>query len=72
MQRKQVNSLVIDHAPVTACTVSHMLNIPLDHALNQLRVLENQGKVRHVTDRAGVMRWERCAEVIDLHPKQAA
>jgi hypothetical protein len=42
--------------------ISLITGISLDSTLWQLRQLEVRGQVKHVTDEAGVMRWERLPE----------
>ena len=48
--------------PRAAMEISLITGISLDSTLWQLRQLEVRGQVKHVTDEAGVMRWERMPE----------
>jgi hypothetical protein len=42
--------------------ISLITGISLDSTLWQLRQLEVGGQVKHITDEAGIMRWERLPE----------
>ena len=48
--------------PRAAMEISLITGISLDSTLWQLRQLEIRGQVKHITDEAGVMRWERLPE----------
>ena len=52
----------IQPQPRAAMEISLITGISLDSTLWQLRQLEVRGQVKHITDEAGVMRWERLPE----------